>query len=147
MFFYVAHPMAAFLIPSILLSNTEKREKHKSCYTFKEKETKIAIVPKSNGDICLIFKIKRKVLNELSSISRSNIRSADLISISRSNIRSADQISISRSNIRSAHRITISRLNIWSRDSNSICRSKIRSRVSNSICRSNIWSRDWTQFV
>ena len=90
--------MAAFLIPSILLSNTEKREKHKSCYTFKEKETKIAIVPKSNGDICLIFKIKRKVLNELSSISRSNIRSADRISIWRSNYYLEIEYSVCRSN-------------------------------------------------
>ena len=55
-------------------------------------------LPKPKGDICLFFKIKQKVLNELSSISRSNIRSGNRISISRSNIWSADGISILRSN-------------------------------------------------
>ena len=76
-------------------------------------------VPKPKGDTCLIFKIKQKVLNELSSISKSNIRSADRISVSKSNIRSTDRITISRLNTRSADRISISRSNIRSQDSNS----------------------------
>ena len=60
-------------------------------------------VPEPKGAICLIFKIKQKVLNELNLIFRcffilkekyqmNWIRSADRISISRSNIRSADRI-------------------------------------------------------
>ena len=84
-------------------------------------------IPKPKGAICLIFKIKQKVSNELNLIFRcffilkekyqmNWIRSADRISISRSNIRSADGITISRSNIRSVDRITISRSNIWSAD-------------------------------
>ena len=60
---------------------------------------KARAVPKPKGDICLIFKIKKKVSNELSLISKSNIRSGDRIRIARSNIPSADQINISRSNI------------------------------------------------
>ena len=76
-------------------------------------------VPKPKGDTCLIFKIKQKVLNELSSISKSNIRSADRISVSKSNIRSTDRITISRLNTRSADRITISRSNIRPQDNNS----------------------------
>ena len=43
-------------------------------------------LPKHKGNICLIIKIKQKVLNKLSSISRLNIRSEDRITISRSNI-------------------------------------------------------------
>ena len=79
-------------------------------------------VPKPKWNICLIFKIKQKVSNELSSISRSNIRSADPISICRSNYYLEIEYSFrgsnhfSRSNIQSADRITISRSNIRSAD-------------------------------
>ena len=73
-----------------------------------------SFLPKPKWDICLIFKIKQKVSNELSSILRSNIRSADWISISRSNYYLEIQNSICRSNIK-----------FW--DSNSIYRSNIRS--------------------
>ena len=81
-------------------------------------------------------------LNELSSISRSNIRSADRISISRSNIRSADRITISRSNIQSADQISISRSNIRSADRITIWRSNIRTTDRISILRSDIRSAD-----
>ena len=85
------------------------------------------LLPKPKGNICLIFKIKQKVPNELSSILRSN-------TISRSNSYLEIEYSIYRSNwVRS---------NIWSRNSNSICRSNIRSWDSHSICSSNIRSRD-----
>ena len=80
-------------------------------------------VSMSKGDMYLIFKIKQKVSNELSSISRSYIQSAGRISISKSNIWSADWIAISRSNIRSGDRITISRWKIQSVDWNSTSRS------------------------
>ena len=98
-------------------------------------------MPKPKGAICLIFKIKQKVSNELNLICRcffilkilkekyqmNWIRSEDRISISRSNIRSADRITVSRSNIRSADRICISRSNIRSVDRITISRSNIRS--------------------
>ena len=75
------------------------------------------LLPKRKQAICLIFKIKQKVSNELTLIFRcffilkekyqmNCIWSADRITISRSNIRSVDRISIWKSNIRSADRIT-----------------------------------------
>ena len=94
------------------------------------------------GSFSLIFKIKQKVPNELSSISRSNTHSADRIGISRSNICSNDQISISRSSIWSADLFSISRSNTRSRYSNSIYRLNIRSRETKSIYRSYIWSQE-----
>ena len=91
------------------------------------------------GSFSLIFKIKQKVL---SSISRSNMHSADRIGISRSNICSNDQISISRSNAWCADLFSISRSNTRSQDSNSIYRSYIWSQERNPIWRSNIRSWD-----
>ena len=126
------------------------------------------LLPKPKGNICLIFKIKQKVPNELSSISRSNtisrsnsyleieysiyrsnwvrsnIRSRNSNLICRSNIRSRDSHSICSSNIRSWDSNLIYRWNIRSRDSNSVCRWNIRSRDSNSIYRWNIRSPDTT---
>ena len=94
------------------------------------------------GSFSLIFKIKQKVPNELSSISRSNMHSADRIGISRSNICSNDQISVSRSNTWCADLFSISRSNTRSQDSNSIYRLNIRSRETKSIYRSYIWSQE-----
>ena len=72
-------------------------------------------LPKPKRAICLIFKIKQKVSNELNLIficffilkenyQMNWIRSADRISISISNVWYVDRITISRSNIRSADR-------------------------------------------